>query len=119
MVFLAEQKLRQALPEPLDVQVALNRARVTNRNLAAFFGDDDGNGVGFLGEPESGSVTETQRPVEIVPLRQGEDAARRHDPVACHDDAAVVKDRLGVKEGEHQLFGKSRVEDNACFCDGL
>jgi hypothetical protein len=51
MVFLAEQKLRQALPEPLDVQVALNRARVTNRNLAAFFGDHDGNGVGFLGEP--------------------------------------------------------------------
>jgi hypothetical protein len=49
MVFFAEQELGKPLPETLDVEVALDRPRVTNRNLPALLGDHDGHRVGFFG----------------------------------------------------------------------
>ena len=106
------------LPEPLDIQVALNTPRVTNRNLAALLGDNQGDDIRFLREPESGPVTEADGAVEIVPLGQWEDASRGDDPVAAHDHPAVVKDRLGVKNRKEQFLRKFRIQLDAALRNG-
>ena len=59
MLFLAEEKLGQPLPEPFDIEVALDYPQVTNRNLSTLLGNDKGDGVRFLGKTHTGAVPET------------------------------------------------------------
>lgn len=115
MIFLAEKKLGQSLPEPLDVEVALEHTRVTNRNLAAFLGNDEGDGVRLFGKTESGAVAETDCPVKVLPLRQGEDTPCGLDAVPAQDHAPVMEHGLGVKDGQEEFLGKSRIQLHAAL----
>jgi hypothetical protein len=68
MSFFADQKLRESLPEPVDIEVALDAPRVTNGNLPVLFGNNQGDGVRFLRKAEAGSVAQPDGPVQIVAL---------------------------------------------------
>ena len=68
MSLFTDQKLRESLPEPIDVEVALDSPRVTNGNLSILFGNNQGDGVRFLRKAEAGSVAQPDGPVQIVAL---------------------------------------------------
>ena len=76
-MFMVKKKLAEAAAEFVDAQIAFKNAVVTNGNLPGFLGDDDGEGVGFLAEPEGGAVAEAEVAVEILALGEGKNAGRR------------------------------------------
>ena len=119
MIFFTEQKLRQALSEPLDVEVALDGTRVTNRNLSALFGNHQDDGVALFGKPKCRTMPQPDRPVEIITLGQGKNATRRHDPVTAQDYPAVMEDRLGMKNRDQKLLGEFSIDLNTALGNGL
>jgi len=119
MSFFADQKLRESLSEPIDIEVALDAPRVTNGNLPALFGNNQGDGVGFLRKTEPGTMPQPDRPIQIVALRQGKDASGCYNPIAAQNHPTVMKDGLGMEDGQHKFLGEFGIQFHAAFRDGL
>ena len=119
MIFFAEKQLGKPLPEPLDVQVALENARVTNRNLAALLRHDQGDRIRLLGEAQAGPVTKADGPVEILALGQGENAPGRLNTVSAEDHTPVVEHGLGMEDGQEEFLGETRVQPHPALGHGL
>src|SRR5258708_39819834 len=56
-IFAVQQNFGNALAERLGSEIALDSAPVTNGNSACLFGDNDSDGIRFLGDSEAGAVT--------------------------------------------------------------
>src|SRR4030095_3350106 len=56
-ILAVQQNFSNALTERFWGEIALDSASVTNGNCACLFGDNDSDGIGFLGDSKSGTVT--------------------------------------------------------------
>src|SRR4029077_15993822 len=56
-ILAVQQNFGNALTERLWSEIALDSSPVTNGNSACLFGDNDSNGIRFLGDSEPGAVT--------------------------------------------------------------
>jgi hypothetical protein len=70
-ILFVHEQLAEPLAELFHAEIALDFATVTNRNLAGLLGDDEGDGIGFIAEPESGAVAQAEVAVEILALGEG------------------------------------------------
>src|SRR4029453_19187395 len=69
-----EQNFTEPLPECLRRKIPLNPAPVTDRNGARLFRDDDGDGIRFFGNAESGSMPQTKTAIEGFALANWKNA---------------------------------------------
>ena len=91
---------------------------MANGNNPCFFGDDEGDGVGFLTEAEGGAVAEAEVAVEVLALGDGEDAGGGEDAIIAEDEAAVVERGFWLEDGDDELRGELAVDGDAGFREG-
>ena len=82
-------------------------------DVPGFLGNEDGDGVRFLGDADARAVAQPEAAVEIFARGEGENAGGGGDAVVLHDDPAVVEDGLGVEDREHEFLRKNGVEIHA------
>src|SRR5581483_7598846 len=103
------------LAKCLRSEIALNSAPVANGNAARLFGDDYRYGVGLLGNPKSGAMTQSQASIERFTLAHWKNTCRGRDSSVANDYSAVVQRGLWMKDGQDELDGKISVDRDACF----
>ena len=113
-----EKEFAEAKLEALRVEVALNLTSMADGHNPCFFGDDKGDGVGFLAQAESGAVAEAEVTVEIFALGDGENACGGKDAVVAQDDAAIVEGCLRLEDGDDKLLGELAIDGDAALCEG-
>jgi len=84
-----------------------------DRHAAGLFGDDEGDRVAFLADPERRAVPRAQLPSRVRRARQREEAAGRPGPVTLDDDGAVVERRLRQEDRLEQIRRHDRIERHA------
>ena len=99
-----EQKLAQALAEFFHTEISFNDPAVTNRNLAGFLGHNEHDGIRLLAQAQTRSVAQAEVAIEVFALGEGKNAGGGHDAVAADDNATIVQNRLGVKDGQGEFF---------------
>src|SRR4030095_4693228 len=62
-----QQNFSNALTECLWSKIALDSAPVTNGNSTCLFGDNDGDGIRFLGDSEPGGVAQSKAAAQRFP----------------------------------------------------
>ena len=105
----------KAFAEFIGFEVPFEGSIDGEAEVAGFFGDDDGYGVGFFGEAESGAVAEAEGAVGEFLLADREDAGGGGDAFVADDDASVVKGGFGVEEGEGEFGGEFSIDGDAGF----
>ena len=88
---MVKKKLAQAPPEFVNAQIAFKNAIVANRNLACLLGNDDGDGIGFLAQPEGSAVTQAEVAIEIFTLGKGKNAGSRDHTIIVNDQSSIVQ----------------------------
>ena len=94
---------------------ACQPAAVGDGDAARFFADDDGHGVGLLGDAEGRAVAQTQRARDVVVVADGEDAAGGLDAVVGDDHGAVVQGRVLEEDVLDEARVDAGVDDVAGF----
>ena len=90
IMFMVKEKFAEAAAEFVNAQVAFKNAVVTNGNLACFFGNHNGDGIGFLAQSEGSAVAKAKVAIEILALGKGKNASRRYHSVVVNDESPVV-----------------------------
>ena len=102
--------------EGFDGEVAGEAALFGDGDGAGLFGDDDDDGVGFLGEAEGCTVSGAELGgdfAEGFAFGEGELDAGSGEFAAADDDAHVVQDGAGPEDGIEELGGEVGVHDGA------
>src|SRR5690606_23948032 len=107
-----QQQVGQSLPQGVVVQFLDQLAPVGDGDGARFLGDHHGHGVGMLADAHRRPVPAAQGDIQRL-VRQGQEAAGSHHPVAPDDDGAVVEGRAGQEQVDEQFFGHQAVDGYA------
>src|SRR5207248_5922309 len=95
-----QQNFADSFPERFRGEITLDSAAMTNRNSAGLFRDHDGNGIGFLGQPQTGAMPQTETAIERFALADRENARCRCNPAIPDNYTTVVQSSLRMKNGE-------------------
>ena len=112
---VAGEHFVEALLEVGGRDAAGQTASVCYGNLPRFLADDDGHGVGLLGDAESRAVAQAKRARDVIAVADGEDAARGLDAVVGDNHGAVVQGRVLEEDVLDEARVDAGVDDVAGF----
>src|ERR1700691_4259202 len=104
------QQLAQAMAQLFDGEVPFNFPADGHADAAGFFGNDYGNGVGFLGDTNTGAVPSSELRGQHGIHGQRQEAGGGGDAVPLNDDGAIVQRRTGAENGGQQVVGKMGIQ---------
>lgn len=99
--------------ESFDGEVSDESAVFGDGDDAGFFADDDDDGVGVFGEAEGGAVPGAEVLGQVAAFGEGELDASGGEFALSDDDAHIVEDGAGPKDGVEEFDGEVGVDGGA------
>lgn len=90
-------------------------ATMGNRDVACFFGYDNGKSIGGLRNAECGPVPQAEGPGYVLIMAHRENATGRNEPVVGYDKSTVVEWRIFKK----YVFYEARVDVSVDYISAL
>src|SRR5208283_4311061 len=102
-----------SLAQVLGCDIALDVSAGSNADAAGLLGDDHGNGVSFLGDPDARAMPSPQLLRQLWVRRQRQEAWCRSDAVLLHNYRSVMQRGVFQEDGSQQVVGQVCVQRHA------